>query len=85
MFVSTPLGKLFDKYVEMMGFEKMGLTADSFQFICDNGSIDRMRRCIIGPNDTADTVGFEDQDIITAVPTISPTIPAPRTSTCGAT
>ena len=60
---TTRLGKLFDRYVQRMGHT----AASEFRFVFDDGSIDGQPRCIIGPNDTAETVGLEDQDIITAV------------------
>ena len=60
---TTRLGKLFDRYVQRMGHT----AASEFRLMFDDGSIDGQPRCIIGPNDTAETVGLEDQDMITAV------------------
>ena len=51
----TRLGKLMDKYCE-----RIGLPASNLRFMVEDG------RCI-GPDDTAETQGLEDEDIIIAV------------------
>ena len=58
----TRLGQLMGIYCE-----KMGLAASDLRFTFDDGSSEHSVGRIIRPDDTAETIGLEDEDIITAV------------------
>ena len=56
------LGRLMGIYCE-----KMGLAVSELRFMFDDGSVHHSLGRIIRPDDTAETIGLEDEDIITAV------------------
>ena len=58
----TRLGRLMGVYCE-----KMGLAVSELRFMFDDGSSHHSVGRIIRPDDTAETIGLEDEDIITAV------------------
>ena len=54
----TRLGRLLGIYCV-----RMALAASELRFVFDDGSVDGQPRCVIRPDDTAETVSLEDADI----------------------